>query len=280
MSTPTRLSVHSSPSKPCSVGLCSSAAAQRLQLHSVEPRAGGPARASPAGRRCPLSEHGLPCIGRLPRAPPRQLPPAPASCQPAGGRPARSRLRTAFSSNRFLTMSHSRCPQRLGTTRKSREDCHGLRLKSRMRVYRHQSLEMAAQWRDLEVMEEEVETTRRHAPRERPVRAHRRGCPGVRAMSGCRRATTGCSSRRCSGATARAAPGATCPSAWALSQGAHALHALEPHGRVAAPVRAPGLRGRQRVRDDRCDHRASAPAQRGAKKGGLRRGGRDVHERP
>jgi len=63
-----------------------------------------------------------------------------------------------------------------------------------------------------------------------------------------------------------------------LPGGAPAPQSLEPERHLATGLRSPGAGGRQRVRDDRLDHRASPPAQCWGKRGapqaiGRSRGG-------
>src|SRR5438045_5270376 len=125
MSTPTRLSVHSSVPKPCSVGRCSSARPSACSCSSSR-RAGRPRVGIVRNASMPPSSSSAFHVYTVCRA----TPTACAACAgvlPANSmRPARKRRRTE-SSNHFVTMPRTQYLPSIGTTHGWLNGCHDLR---------------------------------------------------------------------------------------------------------------------------------------------------------
>src|SRR5882672_5339501 len=125
MSMPTRLSVHSSVPKPCSVGRCSSARPSACNCSSSR-RAGRPRVGIARNASMPPSSSSAFHVYTVCRA----TPTACAACAgvfPASSiRPARKRRRTD-SSNRFVTMPRTQYLPSIGTTHDRLNGCHELR---------------------------------------------------------------------------------------------------------------------------------------------------------
>src|SRR5436309_1710093 len=125
MSTPTRLSVHSSVPKPCSVGRCSSARPNACNCSSSK-RAGRPRVGIARNASMPPSSSSAFHVYTVCRA----TPTACAACAgvlPANSiRPARKRRRTD-SSNLIVTMPRTEYLPSIGTTHDCLNGCHDLR---------------------------------------------------------------------------------------------------------------------------------------------------------